>query len=53
MDRNMTKNEAEKRTNYHDPEIELQKCWDLKKVVTLPIIDNLVVWSFKNRQGLF
>ena len=29
---------AEKLTKYKDLEIELQKCWDLKKTLTVPVI---------------
>jgi hypothetical protein len=35
---NIVKKEAEKLTKYRDLEIELQKCWHLKKVRTIPII---------------
>ena len=35
---NIVKKEAEKVTKYRDLEIELQKCWNLKKVRTIPIV---------------
>ena len=35
---NVTKKEAEKIVKYRDLEIEVQKCWDLKEVQTVPII---------------
>ena len=35
---NITKKEAEKITKYRDLEIELQKCWDLKKIRTIPVV---------------
>ena len=38
MDRNVIRKYAEKITNYRDLEIEIQKCWDLKTVTTVPII---------------
>ena len=36
--RNVVKKEAEKITKYRDLEIEIQKCWNLKKVRTIPIV---------------
>ena len=35
---NVVQKEAEKITKYRDLEIEIQKCWDLNKVQTIPII---------------
>ena len=35
---NIMKKEAEKITKYWDLEIELQKCWNLKKVRTIPVV---------------
>ena len=35
---NIVKKEAEKITKYRDLEIEIQKCWNLKKVRTIPIV---------------
>ena len=35
---NVIKKEAEKITKYCDLEIEAQKCWNLKKVSTIPIV---------------
>ena len=35
---NIVKKEAEKLTKYRDLEIETQKCWNLKKVRTIPIV---------------
>ena len=35
---NVTKKEAEKITKYRDLEIEVQKCWNLKKIRTIPVI---------------
>ena len=38
MDYNVVEKTAEKLTNYHSLEIEIQKCWVLKKVDTIPVI---------------
>ena len=35
---NVVKKEAEKITKYRDLEIEIQKCWNLKKVRTIPVV---------------
>ena len=35
---NVIKKEAEKITKYRDLEIETQKCWNLKKIRTIPIV---------------
>ena len=35
---NVIKKEAEKITKYRDLEIEVQKCWNLRKVRTIPIV---------------
>jgi hypothetical protein len=35
---NVTKKTAEKITKYRDLEIELQKCWNLKEVQTIPVV---------------
>ena len=35
---NIIKKEAEKLTKYRDLEIEVQKCWNLRKVTTIPIV---------------
>ena len=35
---NVIKKEAEKITKYRDLEIEIQKCWNLKKVRTIPVV---------------
>ena len=35
---NIVKKEAEKITKYRDLEIEIQKCWNLKKVRTVPVV---------------
>ena len=35
---NVVKKEAEKITKYRDLEIEIQKCWGLKKIRTIPIV---------------
>ena len=35
---NIVKKEAEKITKYRDLEIEIQKCWNLKKVQTIPVV---------------
>ena len=35
---NIVKKEAEKITKYRDLEIELKKCWELKRVQTIPIV---------------
>ena len=37
-DTNIVEKTAEKLTKYKDLEIELQKCWDLKKTLTVPVI---------------
>ena len=36
--RNIVRKEAEKITKYRDLEIELQKCWNLRKVSTTPVV---------------
>ena len=38
VDKNSVKKKAEKITKYRDLEIEIQKCWGLKKVKTVPIV---------------
>ena len=38
VDKNSIKKIAEKITKYRDLEIEIQKCWGLKKVKTVPIV---------------
>ena len=35
---NVIKKEAEKITKYRDLEIEVQKCWNLQKVRTIPVV---------------
>ena len=35
---NIVKKEAEKISKYRDLEIELKKCWELKRVQTIPIV---------------
>mgnify|MGYP005678045445 CR=1 FL=1 len=35
---NVIKKEAEKITKYRDLEIEVQKCWNLRKIRTVPIV---------------
>ena len=35
---NVVKKEAEKITKYRDLEIELQKCWSLKSICTIPVV---------------
>ena len=35
---NIVKKEAEKITKYRDLEIELKKCWELKRIQTIPIV---------------
>ena len=35
---NVLRKEAEKITKYRDLEIEIQKCWNLRKIKTIPII---------------
>ena len=35
---NVIRKEAEKITKYRDLEIEIQKCWNLRKVRTVPIV---------------
>ena len=35
---NIVKKEAEKITKYRDLEIEIQKCWNLKKIRTIPVV---------------
>ena len=35
---NVIKKEAEKITKYRDLEIEVQKCWNLRKVTTIPVV---------------
>ena len=35
---NIVRKEAEKTTKYRDLEIELQKCWNLKKIRTIPVV---------------
>ena len=38
IDTNIVKKTAEKHSKYRDLEIELQKCWGLKQIETIPII---------------
>ena len=38
VDTNIVQKTAEKHTKYRDLEIELQKCWALKKIETIPIV---------------
>ena len=38
VDNNVIKKTAKKHTKYRDLEIELQKCWGLKKIETVPIV---------------
>ena len=38
VDKNSVKKIAEKITKYRDLKIEIQKCWGLKKVKTVPIV---------------
>ena len=38
IDINVVKKTAEKHSKYRDLEIELQKCWGLKRIETIPII---------------
>ena len=38
VDANIVKKTAEKHTKYRDLEIELQKCWGLTKIETVPIV---------------
>ena len=38
MYQNIMKKEAEKITKYRDLEIELQKCWNLRKIQTSPVV---------------
>lgn len=35
---NVTRKEAEKNTKYRDLSIELQKCWNLKRIHTTPVV---------------
>ena len=35
---NVVSKEAEKITKYRDLEVEIQKCWNLKKIRTIPIV---------------
>ena len=35
---NVTKKETEKHVKYLDLEIEVQKCWNLQKVTTIPVV---------------
>ena len=37
-DLNVTKKTAEKLIKYRDLEVELKKCWNLKKTITVPVI---------------
>ena len=48
---NVVKKEAEKIIKYRDLEIEVQKCWDLKKVDTVQIVIGAVGTTCNGIEG--